>query len=135
MYDAIKRVVLSGIDIQRSILDYVEQAVEKGVVGEKGEKPLEYLRTKVGDDIHHMKEVVEDVVKNTLHTGLHHIDDKLTELNERISALEKKKPAPDPCARGARKATPKTRKSTKKTRKPTPKKRPPSVDEEPIIDG
>jgi BMFP domain-containing protein YqiC len=129
MHGIIKRAILSGIDIQRGILDYAEQVIEKGIAGmEKGERPLERLVAKVRENKDYLEETVRDLVERALHTGLHQLDDKLDELNERISALEKKKAPPKP--RTARK-----RKPTTKKPKPAAKKRPPVVDEEPIIDG
>lgn len=111
----LKRFILSGIDVQRGILDYAEKLVEKEP---EDEKTFESLRTKVGDDIHHLRETLRDVVKNTLQAGLHQIDDKLNKLNERISTLEKGKAAPKASPRSVHKTTAKGRKPASKKRTP-----------------
>ncbi len=129
MFGSIRRIILSGIDVQRGILDYAEQMIERDPGGEAGETPLGHLRAKFGDDLQHLREVVHDVVKNTLQTGLHQIDDKLDALNEHIAALDKKKTDTE-----APRQT-KTRKAAAKKRKPAPKKPTPVADDEPIIDG
>ncbi len=41
-----------------------------------------------------MEDGVKDLVKNSLTTGLQHIDDKLDQLDERLVVLEEKKQAP-----------------------------------------
>ncbi len=131
MCGTLKRFILSGIDIQRGVLDYVEQFVEKEP---EGEKSFETLKTRVGDDIQHLRETLRDVVKNTLQAGLHQIDDKLNVLNERISTLEGIRPAPKPAPRKPSKSTAARKPAAKRT-KTTRKKSPPIVGDEPIIGG
>jgi predicted nuclease with TOPRIM domain len=134
MYGTIKRIILSWIDVNRVILDYVEQIAEKGLE-EPGadEGPLENLLTKLQENKNQLKEGLKDLARNSLHNGLDHLDGKLEELNERISALEKKSVSkPPPTA----KRTTKARKSGTKTRKSTARRAIfETMDEEPIIDG
>jgi septation ring formation regulator EzrA len=127
MFSVVRRALLSWVDANRVVLDYVEQMAEKGFEETGGGKrPLDSLMDRMQENKRHLKETMRGLAINTFHNGLEQIDDKLDELNRRISVLEKAKV--------------KTKKTASHTETKIHKSRPrkhkiPKTDDEPIVDG